>query len=90
MLGPLLLGQGLLDGVGELDGGLLGPRPRRTGGQRRPASRLDAGGAGVDDQDLAEAGAVGQGGPQQVRLDRGGDQGPDHSRTAGMTRAEVL
>ena len=30
---------------------------------------------GVDDQHLAEAGAVGQGGPQQVGFDAGGDQG---------------
>ena len=34
VLGPLLLGGGLLDGVGQLDGGLLGARPGPTGGQR--------------------------------------------------------
>jgi hypothetical protein len=77
MLGPLLLGGGLLDGVGQLHGGLLGTGPGPTGGQRRPPGSGDPGGAqGVDDQDLAEAGPVGQGGPQQVGLDRGGDQWP--------------
>jgi hypothetical protein len=75
MLGPLLLGGGLLDGVGELDGGLLGARPRGTGSQGRPLGRLHPRRAeGVDDHHLAQPCAVRHGCPQQIRLHRGRHQ----------------
>src|SRR5918994_1723779 len=68
VLGPLFLGWGLLDRIRQHDGHLLSTGPGAAGGQGRPAGGRDAGGAqGVDDQDLADPGAVGQGGPQQVR-----------------------
>ena len=91
MLGPLLFGRGLLDRIGQLDGGLLGARPGPAGGQRAPAGRLDAGGAQrVDHQHLAQPGPVGHGGPQQVRLDAGGDQGPGPFEDGGDDQGRGL
>jgi hypothetical protein len=88
MLGALLLGGGLLDRVGQLHGGLLGAHPGHAGRQRRPLRCLHSRRAErVDHQYLSQPGAVGDGGPQQVGLDRGGQQRPrplqhprDHQR----------
>ena len=94
MLGALLLGGGLLDRVGQLHGGLLGAHPRAAGRQRGPAGGLDAGGTqGVDHHHLAQPRPVRQGGPEQVRLDAGGQEGPGpfqhprHDQARGLPAA---
>ena len=91
MLGPLLLGRGLLDRIRQLDSGLLGARPRRTGSQRRPLGRLDPRRPErVDHHHLAQPGPMGHGGPQQVRLDAGGDQRPGPFQDGGDDQGRGL
>jgi hypothetical protein len=91
VLGSLLLGGGLLDRVGQLDRGLLRPRPGPTRGQRGPLRALQPGGAErVQDQDLALAGASRQGGAQHVGFDRGRDQRPGPFQDPGDHRRRGL